>query len=36
MLDRWAETDDELAEDEALDLATREAHTYRREKRSRQ
>ncbi len=34
MLDRWAEADDALDEDEALDLATKEVRAYRRERRS--
>lgn len=32
MLDRWAAQDTELDEDEALQLATREVHAYRRER----
>jgi predicted transcriptional regulator len=36
MLDRWAGSGDALDEDEALDVATQEAHAYRHEKRSRQ
>ncbi len=35
MLDRWAQADDGLAEDEALALAPEEVHAYRRERRSR-
>ncbi len=34
MLDRWAQADDGLPEDEALALATEEVHAYRRERRS--
>jgi hypothetical protein len=32
MLDRWSEQDTGLGEDEALELATREVHAYRRER----
>jgi hypothetical protein len=31
MLDRWSEDDTGLDEDEALELAAREVHGYRRE-----
>jgi hypothetical protein len=33
MLDRWTRADDGVNEDEALELATREVHAYRREQR---
>jgi hypothetical protein len=33
MLDRWTEDDPGLGEDEAIELATREVHAYRREQR---
>jgi hypothetical protein len=33
MLDRWAEHDTGLSEDEAIELADREVHAYRRERR---
>ena len=36
MLDRWTEDDAGLDEDEALELATREVHAYRREQRAKQ
>jgi hypothetical protein len=36
MLDRWAEDDHGLDEDEAIELATREVHAYRREQRAKQ
>jgi hypothetical protein len=32
MLDRWSEQDMGLGEEEALELATREVHAYRRER----
>ena len=35
MLDRWAEAGEGVGEGEALELATREAHAVRRERRSR-
>lgn len=35
LLDRWAQADDGLGEDQALELATEEVHAYRRERRSR-
>lgn len=34
MLDRWAQQDTGLDEDEAIDLATREVRAYRREQRA--
>lgn len=36
MLDRWTEDDPGLDEDEAIELATREVHAYRREQRDKQ
>jgi hypothetical protein len=36
MLDRWSAHDAGLSEDEALELATSEVHTYRREQRAKQ
>ncbi len=35
MLDRWAQADDGLDEDEALALADHEVHAYRRDQRDR-